>query len=80
MSKPKHKIDDRYGDLEKPIEDVRGMAQAVAALMEHVESGKVAWAPVLFAVYHLAELARELHAQYHDDGDEAPAQAAEAAS
>jgi hypothetical protein len=66
MTKPK-RIDDRYGNLEKPIEDVRGMAQAVAALMEHVEAGKVAWGPCLFAVYHLAELANTLHAQYHDE-------------
>jgi hypothetical protein len=60
-------MQDRYADLEKPIEDVREMAQVVAGLAEHVESGKVAWGPVLFAIYHLAELANTLAAQYHDD-------------
>jgi hypothetical protein len=45
------------------------MAQVVAQLAAHVESGKVAWDPCLFAIYHLAELANTLHAQYH--GDEA---------
>jgi hypothetical protein len=59
--------DDRYGDLEKPIHDVREMAQVVAGLAEHVEAGKVAWGPVLFAIYHLAELANALAARYHDD-------------
>ena len=59
--------DDRYGDLEMPIYNVREMAQVVAALAEHVESGKVAWPPVLFAIHHLAELANALAAQYHDD-------------
>ena len=59
--------EDRYADLEKPPADVWEMAQVVAALTEHVESGKVAWGPCLFAVYHLAELANTLHAQYHDD-------------
>ncbi len=62
---------DRYADLEKPIEDVREMTQVVAQLAAHVESGKVAWEPVLSAIYHLAELANALHAQYH--GDEAAA-------
>jgi hypothetical protein len=63
--------EDRYADLEKPIEYVREMAQVVAQLAAHVESGRVAWDPCLFAVYHLAELANTLHAQYH--GDEAAA-------
>jgi hypothetical protein len=63
--------EDRYGDLEKPIEDVRAMAQVVAQLMAHVESGQVAWGPCLFASYHLAELANTLHARYHDDEDAA---------
>ena len=58
---------DTYGDLEKPIEDVREMAQVVAALAAHVESGKVAWGRCLFAVYYLAELANTLHARYHCD-------------
>ena len=62
---------DQYADLEKPIEDVREMAQVVAQLVAHVESGKVAWGPSLFAIYHLAELANTLHAQHH--GDEAAA-------
>jgi hypothetical protein len=59
--------EDRYGDLEKPIEDVREMAKVVAQLAAHVESGKVAWGPCLFAIYHVAELANTLHAQYHRD-------------
>jgi hypothetical protein len=63
--------EDRYADLEKPIEDVREMAQVVAQLAAHVESGEVAWDPCLFAVYHLAELANVLQARYH--GDEAAA-------
>jgi hypothetical protein len=62
---------DQYADLEKPIEDVREMAQVVAQMVAHVESGEVAWGPCLFAIYHLAELANTLHAQYH--GDEAAA-------
>jgi hypothetical protein len=60
---------DQYADLEKPIEDVREMAQVVAQLAARVESGQVAWDPCLFAIYHLAELANTLHAHYH--GDEA---------
>jgi hypothetical protein len=36
-----------------------------------VESGKVAWGPCLFAIYHVAELANTLHAQYHGDEDAA---------
>jgi hypothetical protein len=67
---PKAAIDQdaRYGDLEDRIHDVREMAQVVAALAEHVEAGNVAWGPVLFAIYHLAALTRDLHDQYHDDG------------
>jgi hypothetical protein len=61
--------EDRYGDLEKPLEDVREMAQVVAQLAANVESGKVAWGPCLFAIYHVAELANTLHAQYHCDGE-----------
>ena len=59
--------DRRYGDLEKPLEDVREMVQVLAQLAAHVESGKVAWGPCLFAIYHVAELANTLHAQYHGD-------------
>jgi hypothetical protein len=62
---------DQYADLEKPIEDVREMAQLLAQYAAHVESGTVTWDPCLFAVYHLAELANTLHAKYH--GDEAAA-------
>lgn len=65
--------EDRYADLEKPIEDVREMAQVVAQMAAHVESGKVAWSPCLFAVYYLAELANALHARYHGDEDAAAA-------
>lgn len=61
-------VEDRYGDLEKSISDVREMAQVLSQLMAHVESGRVAWGPCLFAVYHLAELANTLHARYHDEG------------
>jgi hypothetical protein len=59
--------DRRYADLEKPLEDVREMAQVVAQMAALVESGEVAWDPCLFAIYHLAELANTLHAQYHGD-------------
>ena len=59
-------------DLEKPIEDVREMAQLMAQYAAHVESGVVTWDSCLFAIYHLAELANTLHAQYHGD-DEAAA-------
>ena len=62
---------DAYGNLEKPIEDIREMAQLVAQYAAHVESGLVTWESCHFAILHLAELANTLHAQYH--GDEAAA-------
>jgi hypothetical protein len=66
---------DPYGDLEKPITDVRNMAAIVAQVMEDhggLEAGDVtisarSWETFSFAVYHLQELANGLHAQYFRD-------------
>jgi hypothetical protein len=54
--------EDRYADLEKPMEDVRNMAAIVAKVMEEngrLEAGDVtisaqSWETFSFAVYHLA--------------------------
>jgi NADPH-dependent curcumin reductase CurA len=69
--------EDRYADLEKPIEDVHNMAAIVARVMEHeagFEAGDVtisrqSWETFSFAVYHLHELANNLHKRYHRDGN-----------
>ena len=64
--------ENRYGDLGKPIEDVREMAQVLAqgqAAPCGIRQGRLG--PSLFAVYHLAELANTLHTQY--DGVEVTA-------
>jgi hypothetical protein len=75
MSKPKRNIDDRYGDLEKPLEDVRNQATIVGMVMQPYaceEDGVVklsgdTWATLLYANWHLKELIDKLHQQYHDD-------------
>jgi hypothetical protein len=69
--------EDRYADLEKPIEDVRNMAAIVAQVMQQeagLEAGDVtirarSWETFSFAVYHLHELANNLHKQYFNDGE-----------
>jgi hypothetical protein len=66
---------DPYGDLEKPITDVRNMAAIVAQVMEDhggLEAGDVtisagSWEKFSFAVYHLQELVDGLHTQYFRD-------------
>jgi len=68
---------DQYADLEKPIEDVRNMAAIVTQVMQQeagLEAGDVtisaqSWETFSFAVYHLQELANNLHKQYHRDGE-----------
>jgi hypothetical protein len=68
---------DQYADLEKPIADVHNMAAIVTRVMER-EAGFEArdvtisvqsWETFSFAVYHLQELANNLHKQYHRDGE-----------
>ena len=67
--------EDRYGDLERPIEDVRNMAAIVGMAMQPYaleEDGVVkfngdTWARLLYAIGHLRELIDKLHEQYHDD-------------
>jgi hypothetical protein len=66
---------DRYADLEKPIEDIRYMAAIVTRVMEGgLEAGDVtiaaqSWETFSFAVYHLQELVNRLGTQYHRDGE-----------
>ena len=67
--------EDRYADLEKPIEDVRNMATIVASMTD--EAGGIAaaevtinrrsWEVLSFAVHHLHELIGGLHRQYFAD-------------
>jgi hypothetical protein len=69
--------DRRYADLEKPLEDVRNMADIVTQVMQHeggLEAGDVtigaqSWDTLLFAIYHLQELVDRLCTQYHRDGE-----------
>jgi hypothetical protein len=71
--------EDRYGDLEKPLEDVRSMAAIVTQITQHeggIEAGDVTvgaqqWDTLLFAHYHLEELVNRLCTQYHGDGEAA---------
>jgi hypothetical protein len=68
--------EDRYADLEKPIEDVHNMAAIVARVMEH-EAGFEAISPqsretFSFAIYHLKELIDGLHTQYFRDSEANP--------
>ena len=67
--------EDRYGYLERPIEDVRNMAAIVGMAMQPYaleEDGVVkfnddTWATLLYAIGHLRELIDKLHEQYHND-------------
>ena len=69
--------EDRYGDLEKPIEDVRNVATIVGMAMQPYaleEDGVVkfnddTWATLLYAIGHLKELIDKLYQQYHRDGE-----------
>jgi hypothetical protein len=69
--------EERYGDLEKPIEDVRNEATIVGMVMQPYaieEDGVVklsgdTWATLLYAIGHLKELIDKLHQQYHRDGE-----------
>jgi hypothetical protein len=66
---------DRYGDLEKPITDVRNMAAIVVQAMEQhggLHAGDIlinqrSWETFSFSVYHLQELVDGLFTQYFDD-------------
>lgn len=66
---------DPYGDLEKPITDVRNMAAIVAQTMEQhggLAAGDVtiderSWETFSFSVYHLQELIDGLFSQYFRD-------------
>jgi hypothetical protein len=68
---------DQYADLEKPIEDVHNMAAIVTRVMEReagfeardVTISAQSWETFSFAVYHLQELANNLHKRYHRDGE-----------
>jgi hypothetical protein len=71
---PKAAID-QNADLEKPLEDVRCMADIVTQMTQHegdIEAGDVtitaqSWDTLLFAHYHLQELINRLCTQYHGD-------------
>ncbi len=64
--------EDRYADLEKPIEDICNMAAIVSMAMQPYafeEDGVVkfnddTWATLLYATGHLKELIDKLHQQY----------------
>jgi hypothetical protein len=75
MSKANRKKVDPYGDLEKPVEDVRNMSMIVSSMMDDaggVQAGTVTidrrvWETLSFAVHHLDELVGGLHGQYFRD-------------
>ncbi len=79
MTKPQRSIDDRYGDLEKPLEDVRNEATIIGMAMPPYafeKDGVVKftdddWATLLYAIGHLKELIDKLHQQYHGVEDAA---------
>jgi hypothetical protein len=69
--------EDRYADLEKPLEDVRNEATIVSMVMQPYafkEDGVVkftddTWGTLLYAIGHLNELIDKLYQQYHRDGE-----------
>jgi hypothetical protein len=70
-------MNDRYADLEKPLEDVRNEGAIVGMVMQpyaYEKDGVVkftddTWATLLYAIGHLNELIEKLYQQYHRDGD-----------
>jgi hypothetical protein len=69
----------QYGDLEKPLEDVRNEATIITMAMPPyafekdgvVKFSADDWATLLYAIGHLKELIDKLHQQYHGVEDAA---------